>query len=255
VSMNSYYDTISKTALLTKEEEKALLIVLKSETSTDLQKKRARDRLIEANLRFVFKQAKKYARRYPASFDDLLSSGNEGLMVGVDKYNIDSGNRLLTYCGWWVLQRILKEMSKLRLVALPIWKQQLAAKIARLKEENEDITFEQILANCPGHPEKDVRELSETAFLTCFIEDLSDTDLVDIEFQVEDEIDDQRLHQRISELGEMHRKVLMMSLGFDDGQEKSIKEISRTTGLTRDEVNAYKKEALETLRISYGVEL
>jgi RNA polymerase nonessential primary-like sigma factor len=255
MSTSLYYDLINRTPLLTKEEEKALLVTFKSESSTALQKKRARDRLIEANLRFVFKTAKKYARRYPASFEDLLSSGNEGLMVGVDKYSIESGNRLLTYAGWWILQRILKEMSKLRLVALPIWKQQLAAKIARLKEGDEDITFEQILAACPGHPEKDVRELSETAFLTCFIEDLSDTELVDIEFQVEDEIDDQRLHQRISELSDIHRQVLMMSLGFDDGLEKSIKEISKTTGLTRDEVNAHKREALETLRSGYGVEL
>lgn len=255
MSSSTYYETISKTPLLTKEEERALLVILKSEMSTAAQKKRARDSLINANLRFVFKQAKKYSRRHPASFDDILSAGNEGLMVGVDKYKLETGNRLLTYCGWWVLQRILKEMSKLRLVALPIWKQQLAAKIARLKEENEEITFEQILEACPGHPEKDVRELSETAFLTCFIEDLSDTELVDIDFQVENEIDDQRLHQRISELGEVHRQVLMMSLGFDDGQEKSIKEISRTMGLSRDEVSAHKKEALELLRSGYGVDL
>lgn len=255
MSINSYYENILKTPLLTKEEEKALLITLRSEESSAFQKKRARDRLVEANLRFVFKTAKKYARRYPASFEDLLSSGNEGLLVGVDKYNINSGNRLLTYAGWWILQRILKEMSRLRLVSLPIWKQQVAATIARLKEENEDITFEQILENFAGKgiSEKDIRELSETAFLTCFIEDLSDTELKDVEFQVEEDIDNHRLHQHISNLGDDHRTVIMMSMGFDDGKEKSIKEISRATGLSRDEVTLYRKEALEVLRVGYQV--
>lgn len=255
MSITNYYDSICKQPLLTKEEEKALLVTLRSEESSAIQKKRARDKLIQANLRFVFKTAKKYARRYPASFEDLLSSGNEGLMVGVDKYNIDSGNRLLTYAGWWIIQRILKEMSRLRLVSLPIWKQQVAATIARLKEENEDITFEQILDNFAGKgiSEKDIRELSETAFLTCFIEDLSDTELKDVEFQVEEEIDNHRLHQHISNLGENHRTVIMMSMGFDDGKEKSIKEISRATGLSRDDVTQYRKEALEVLRVGYQV--
>lgn len=253
MSITNYYDSICRSPLLTKEEEKALLVTLRSEESSSIQKKRARDRLIEANLRFVFKTAKKYARRYPASFEDLLSSGNEGLMVGVDKYNIESGNRLLTYAGWWIIQRILKEMSRLRLVSLPIWKQQVAATIARLKEENEEITFEQILENFAGKgiSEKDIRELSETAFLTCFIEDLSDTELKDVEFQVEEEIDNHRLHQHISNLGDDHRTVIMMSMGFDDGKEKSIKEISRATGLSRDEVTLYRKEALEVLRVGY----
>lgn len=250
---NLYYDLITKTPLLTKEEEHALLVVLKAESSTTLQKKRARDHLIQANLRFVFKVAKKYSRRYPASFDDLLSSGNEGLLVGIDKYKLETGNRLLTYCGWWVMQRILKEMSKLRLVSLPIWKQQVAATVARLKEEDENITMDQIIANFAGKgiSEKDIRELSETAFLTCFIEDLSDTELKDVEFQVEEEIDNHRLHQHISNLGDEHRTVIMMSMGFDDGKEKSIKEISRATGLSRDEVTLYRKEALEVLRVGY----
>lgn len=252
-SSNQYYETISRTPLLTKEEERALLTTLRSEESSPAQKERARDRLIEANLRFVFKMAKRYSKRHPASFEDILSAGNEGLMVGVDKFDITSGHRLLTYAGHWIFQRIMKEMSKLRLVSLPIWKQQVAATISRLKEENEDITIDQIIANFAGKgiSEKDIRELSETAFLTCFIEDLSDTELKDVEFQVEEEIDNHRLHQHISNLGDEHRTVIMMSMGFDDGKEKSIKEISKATGLSRDEVTLYRKEALEVLRVEY----
>ena len=247
----SYYDLICKQALLSAEEEKALLVILKSEDSTPLQKKRARDKLIQANLRFVFKTAKKYSRRYPASFDDLLSSGNEGLIVGIDKYKLESGTRLLTYAGWWIIQRILKEMSKLRLVSLPIWKQQVAARITKLKEENESISFEELKKEFPTISDKDIKELSETAFLTCFIDDLSDKELDPFELEIEAELDNMRLHQYISELPDLHQKVVLLAMGFDDGKEKSLKEISALLDLPRDQVSQLKKDAFELLRKRY----
>lgn len=251
MSTTSYYDLICRQPLLTAAEEKELLTVLKSDSSSAVQKRRAREKLVQANLRFVFKTAKKYSRRYPASFDDLLSSGNEGLLVGIDKYDINSGHRLLTYAGWWIIQRILKEMSKLRLVSLPIWKQQVAAKIAKLKEENEELTIEDLKVQLPGVAEKDIRELSETAFLTCFIDDLSDKELSPIEFEVEDEIDHLRLHQNISDLPEANRNVLMLALGFDDGKEKSMRELAKILGMTKAEASELKKEALDILRSKY----
>ena len=63
MSSSQYYDTITRTPLLTRDEERALLITLRSDDSTPLEKKLARNHLIEANLRFVFKQAKKYSRK------------------------------------------------------------------------------------------------------------------------------------------------------------------------------------------------
>lgn len=253
MSIAKYYDDICKQPLLTAAEEKELLLIYKSETSTPAQKKRARDHLIQANLRFVFKTAKKYARRYPASFEDLLSSGNEGLIVGIDKYDINSGNRLLTYAGWWIIQRILKEMSRLRLVSLPIWKQQVAAKITRMREDNEDTTFDQIKEAFPDIAEKDLKELSETAFLTCFIEDLADKELAPIDFEVEEDLDHFRLHQNLANLPDQHRTVIMLSLGFDDGKEKQIKDIVKATGLTKDQVTTVRKEAMELLRDKYVI--
>lgn len=251
MSTTFYYDSICRQPLLTKEEEFELLTIYKTDGYSAAEKKKARDKLIQANLRFVFKTAKKYARRYPASFDDLLSSGNEGLIVGIDKYDIKSGNRLLTYAGWWIIQRILKEMSKLRLVSLPIWKQQVAAKIAKIKEDNEDITFDQIRAEFPDIAEKDVRELSETAFLTCFMEDLTDKDLNPVEFEIEEELDNMRLHQNISELSDVEQKVIILAMGFDDGKEKTIKEICKILDLTKEEVSEAKKEAMTKLRAKY----
>lgn len=251
MSISNYYEQICKEPLLTAEEEKRLLLIYKSEDSTPRQKHLARERLILANLRFVFKTAKKYSRRYPASLEDLISSGNEGLLVAIDKYDINSGNRLLTYAGWWIMQRILKEMSRLRLVSLPIWKQQVAAKIAKLKEDNEELTTEDILKQFPEVPEKDVRELAETAFLTCFIDDLSDKELNPIEFEVEDALDHSRLHDNLNGLTEEQRAVVLLSWGFDDGKEKNSKNVAKELGISKDEVTRIKREAMEKLKSKY----
>lgn len=251
MSVSNYYEQICKEPLLTAVEEKELLLVYKSSDASAKQKQVARDRLVRANLRFVFKTAKKYSRRYPASLEDLISSGNEGLMVAIDKYNIDSGNRLLTYAGWWIMQRILKEMSRLRLVSLPIWKQQVAAKIARIREDNEDMTTEDLFSHFPGVSEKDIRELAETAFLTCFIDDLSDKELSPIEFEVEEALDFSRLHENIGNLPDAHRAVAMLSWGFDDGKEKSSRNVAKEMGISKEEVSKLKKEALDMLREKY----
>lgn len=251
MSISNYYEQICKEPLLTAEEERRLLLVYKSAGSSVRQRQLARDKLIRANLRFVFKTAKKYSRRYPASLEDLISSGNEGLMVAIDKYDIDSGNRLLTYAGWWIMQRILKEMSRLRLVSLPIWKQQVAAKIARLREDNEELSVEDLLPHFPGVSEKDIRELAETAFLTCFIDDLSDKELTPIDFEVEESLDHSRLHQNIANLPDTHREVLMRSWGFDDGKEKSSKNVAKEMGIDKEVVAVLKKEALEMLKERY----
>lgn len=251
MSISNYYEQICREPLLSADEEKELLLIYKSEESSSRQKQRARDRLVLANLRFVFKTAKKYSRRYPASLEDLISSGNEGLIVAIDKYDINSGNRLLTYAGWWIMQRILKEMSRLRLVSLPIWKQQVAAKIARLREENEEMPWEDLLPHFPGVSPKDVRELAETAFLTCFIDDLSDKELSPIEFEVEDALDYSRLHENIHKLPEAHRQVLMLAWGFDDGKEKSSRNVAKELGISKEEASRLKKEALELVKSNY----
>ncbi len=226
--------------------------VYKSDTSTPGQRKAARERLLRANLRYVFKTAKNYSKNYPSQFEDLISAGNEGLIVGLDKYDITSGNRFLTYAGWWVLQRILKEMSKLRLVSLPIWKQQVAAKILKMKEAGEEVTLEGLREAFPKVADKDLRELSETQFLTCHLDDISDgTDLLPVDSEIEETLDNDKLHARLLKLPEPQRTVLMMSFGMDDGKEKNVRAVAKEMGMDKNDVARLKKEGLEMLREEY----
>lgn len=251
MSISNYYETICKEPLLTADEERALMVVYKGSDSSPQDKRKARERLLRANLRYVFKTAKNYSRSYPSMFEDLISAGNEGLIVGLEKYNPETKNRFLTYAGWWVLQRILKEMSRLRLVSLPIWKQQVAAKIAKLKENDGDTSPAALKVLFPEVSERDLRELSETQYLTCFLDDLDGTDLLPVESAIEEEIDGQLLHQKLANLSEDHRKVVHALFGMDDGVEKSVRAIAKELGISTKEVEVLKKEALEVLRSQY----
>ena len=111
MDLSRYYTEICKTPLLTREEEYNLLIIFYNETSTEIQKEKAREKILSSNLRYVFNLARKYSRNDPNTFPDLIAAGNEGLIVGFNKYKPDKGTRVLSYAHWWIRQRILEEMS------------------------------------------------------------------------------------------------------------------------------------------------
>ncbi len=176
MDLAKYYTQICKAEMLNKEQEAALFKEYKTSTTTRVRKEQIRDQVIRANLRFAFKEAKKFSKNDPLLFEELICAANDGLLVGFEKYDPDTGYRFLSYAGWWVQQRILKEMSKMRLVSLPIWKQQLATKISRLREKNPDWSVEDVIAALPDVPEKDIRELFDTQYLTYYIDDMDEND-------------------------------------------------------------------------------
>lgn len=119
MDLSQYYTQICKHPLLSREEEHDLFMELSDPTTTEKEKDRIKNKIIKSNLRFVFKTAKKFSKNDPDIFEELIAAGNEGLLVGMEKFELSKNVRFLSYSGWWVLQRILKEMSKMRIVALP----------------------------------------------------------------------------------------------------------------------------------------
>lgn len=255
VSLSKYYDQIIKEPLLGVEEERDLFLEYQDEGLPQSRRDAIRDRIIRANLRYVFKEAKKYSKADPDMFQELISAGNEGLLVGMEKYNPNSGFRFLTYAGWWVTQRILKQMASQRLVALPIWRQQLASKIQRLIENREGITVEELLAEFPQVPAKDVRELFETRFLTFYIEDLGDDPGFEIDpigQQVDTALDQEKVLAAVEKLPSPHKEVIQMSFGLMDGEEHKPIKIAEELGISKERVRTLKKEALSLLNDSFG---
>jgi len=249
MDLSYYYTRICKEPILTKAQEEVLVATYKNTSSTEEEKLKARDRIISANLRFVFKQAKRYSKNDPSVFGVLISAGNEGLLSGLEKFDSSRGVRFLSYAGWWVIQAILKEMSQMRIVSVPIWKQQLAARITKFVESNPSVNFEMLKENFPDVSEKYLRELYDTSYLTYYIDDLDESnfEIDPIGTQVETNLYNERLHAIVAELPEPHRDIIIMSFGLDDGEEKKINQIRRRLLLTKDQFKELKKEALAIL--------
>ena len=251
MDLSLYYAQICKEPILTKEQEFSLLAIFKDETKSEKDRMKAREQLLKSNLRFVFKQAKNYSRNDPSVFGDLISAGNEGLIVGLDKFNPDRETRFLSYAGWWVIQRILKEMSRMRIVSLPIWKQQLASRIAKVLDNSQSLTLEDLKLALPDIADKDLKELSKTNYLTYYIDDLDESnfEIDPIGDEVERNIDNEKIYTIVKALPEPHCNVIIMMYGMDDGEEKTSQQIRRRLLLGKEEFKQVKKEAIEMLRV------
>lgn len=255
MNLGHYYDQIIKEPLLSEEEERDLFLELQDEGLSPERKKEIGDRIIRANLRFVFKRAKHHSKKEPSMFNELISAGNEGLLVGLEKYDLSKGYRFLTYAGWWVDQRILMQMASQRLVKLPIWRQQLAARIEKVVEANEDITFEELKSHFPEVSEKDLRELYDTKFLTFYIEDLGDDpgfEIDPIETVVNSRLDQEKIHEAVNGLSDIHKQVIELCFGITDGEERKPSDICKMLKITKTQFKTLKKEALDKLKQTFG---
>jgi RNA polymerase primary sigma factor len=255
MSIGKYYDKIMEEPLLGKEEEFDLFLEYQDEGITEARRAEIRDRIIRANLRFVFKQAKHFSKSDPEMFEELIGAGNEGLIVGIEKFLPQEGYRFLTYAGWWVKQRILERMSTQRIVSLPTWKQQLGTKIQKAIDANDGLSFEELKPLFPDVPEKVLFEMYQTRYLTFYIEDMqedSSFEINPIEDEVDARLDREKLHKVIRELPDPMNKVIFLSFGLLDGDEKKPLDIARELGLTKDQVRSYKNAGLARIRELIG---
>lgn len=256
MDLSKYYAEICKQPIMKKEKEVALFNELRNANTTPKRKQQIKDEIIRSNLRFVFKTAKAYSRNDPSTFEELIGAGNEGLLVGLEKYNPDEGVKFLSYAGWWVVQRILKEMSRMRIVSLPIWKQQLASRIQKLKDQNEKITLQEVRDAFPDVSHKDIDELFTTKYLTFYIEDIKEDpafEINPIEEEVEKNIEREVLLQKVMKLEEPYRSIITFSFGLNTGEELNETTLAKKLNLSKDAFRRMKEEALVKMRTLYGI--
>lgn len=252
MDLSHYYEQIKKQPLLSREEEEALFDIIKDESGvySDKDKEKAKERIITANLRFVFQKAKARSKGDLTQFEELIAAGNEGLLKAFNKFEPSREIRYLSYAGWWVMQTQLKEMSQMRVVALPIWKQQLAARIA--KEQNKQdhlLTKDELKEKFPDQKIEVLVELSNTKYLTYYFEDLLEDGASFEEIHVAYEhLDKDDLLRLCKEIPHPHGAVVEMSFGLTDGKERSATYIADVLTMTRDDVRRVKREALEMLQ-------
>jgi RNA polymerase primary sigma factor len=287
-SLAAYLRVIGQANLLTAEEEVALAKRIESGSRASLRlgapengRKpeydrrlrsrrqdglRARKQMIEANLRLVVSIAKHYAGRGLA-LSDLIQEGNIGLMKAVEKFDHSLGYKFSTYATWWIRQTIIRGLVQQgRTIRLPVHVTEMIAKVRRT-----EISLAQKLGHHPsdveiaddlGWPAESVTEIrqlaSEVVSLEAPVGDEDESRLADF---VEDEeaalqpvkhaslnFLRKEIEELLDRLGPRDRDVVRFRFGLSDGEPKTLEEIARRLGITRERVRQIESKALSKLR-------
>lgn len=225
---------------------------------------RAKQHLVEANLRLVVSNAKKHMGR-GMSFLDLIQQGNMGLIQAVGKYDYRRGFKFSTYATWWIRQAITRGIAdQARTIRIPVHQIETVNKIMRLsrtlaQKYGREPTAEEIAQemNMPvGKVKGTFKMIRKTISLETPIGDDDDTRLADF---IEDSratppdvayylLLREQLEQALDQLPGRERKVIRMRFGLEDGHSHTLDEVGRELGVTRERARQIEVKALGELQ-------
>jgi RNA polymerase primary sigma factor len=252
-----YLKDINKIPLLTREEETDLAVKAKNGDAA------AKNKIVNANLRFVVNVAKKY-QNHGLDLSDLISEGNIGLLTAIDRFDVDKGYHFISYAVWWIRQSILKAIcEKSRAIRLPLNRANELVQIEHARkaitgDKTDEEEFEEV-AKMLNMQREHVREMvnisrdmvsldaqvhsveNDHAAVGDFIEDerYADPDDAVMTSAMRKDID-----SVLSTLKPNEAKVLRLRYGLGGTKPMSLKEVGDKCNLTKERIRQIEKHAI-----------
>ncbi len=263
--LNNYIRRISQIEVLTADEEKETAKTAKEGTAKEATK--AKQKLVQANLKLVVNIARKSVQISHLPMIDLIQEGNLGLMVAVEKFDYKLGYRFSTYAAWWIKQAIFKAISEQsHCVKIPVYIQETLSKFSKVKSSleqkyNTQVKTEDVAKEMNISPDK------IDAYLSAYTKSIS----LDAQFELNsgsevtlsDILEDPKssayadaeyenlkrdIESVVSTLKEREQAVVRMRYGLGELGRKTLEEIGKIYGVTKECIRQTENRALRKLR-------
>ncbi|MCL2395545.1 MAG: RNA polymerase sigma factor RpoD [Acidimicrobiaceae bacterium] len=265
-----YLKEISKVPLLNRAEEVILArcvelgLAEEADQRAQVEGMAAKRILVESNLRLVVSIAKRYRSRGMA-FLDLIQEGNVGLMRAVDKFDYTKGFKFSTYATWWIRQAITRAIAdQARTIRIPVHMIETINQVVRVQRQllqdfGREPRVEEVATRCDMTPAR-VREILRISQETVSLEQPMGED----DFSLSDLIEDvgaiapaeaatramlnEAVYHALGELSPREQRVVRLRFGLDDGHMRTLEEVGKEFGVTRERVRQIEAKTLAKLR-------